>query len=123
MKGAAKGASLYFFLYKIELMFYHKNMGDYRNKAIDVICQHTKDGNMIPLKLRIQDEEGEFQSYAVKGYKDCSHKGNYTTPNGIISTSTIFPFECKINVFGTMKVIEIYYNSAENLWRLSRQSV
>ena len=89
--------------------------GDYQNKPIDVICQHTKDGNMIPLKLRFQDEEGEFQSYVVKGYKDLSNN----TPEGVIATSTMFPFDCKISCFGTMKVIRIYYNSNENMWRLS----
>ena len=93
-------------------------MSDY--KPIDVICQHTKDGNMIPLKIRIEDEEGEYQSYVVKGYKDLSHKGKYTTPDGIIATSTIFPYECKINNFGTVKVVRIYYNSTENIWRLGR---
>ena len=100
-------------------MFYHSGMSDFRDKAIDVICQHSRDGTMIPLKLRIQDEEGEFQSYAVKSYKDCSHKGNYTMPNGVIATSTIFPFECRINVFGAVKVVSIYYNSTDNVWRMS----
>ncbi len=101
-------------------MFYCYGMSDFQNKAIDVICQHSRDGTMIPLKLRIQDEEGEFQPYAVKSYRDFSHKGNFTMPNGIIATSTLFPFECKINVFGTVMVVSIYYNSTENIWRLSR---
>ena len=93
--------------------------GDFQNKPIDVICQHTKDGTMIPLKLRFHDEEGEYQSYVVKGFKDLSHKGKYTRPDGIIVTSSIFPFDCRINCFGVMKVIRIYYNSNENIWRLS----
>ncbi len=74
---------------------------------------------MIPLRLRIQDEEGEFHAYTVKGYRDLSHKGKYTMPNGVIATSEIFPFECRINVFGAVKVVSIYYNSTENVWRLS----
>ena len=28
-------------------------------KNADVICQHTKDGRTIPLKIRIEDEDGE----------------------------------------------------------------
>ena len=94
-------------------------MSDFQNKAIDVICQHSSDGTMIPLRLRIQDEEGEFHAYTVKGYKDLSHKGNYTMPNGVIATSALFPFECRINVFGALKVVSIYYNSTDNVWRLS----
>ena len=93
-------------------------MNNLQNKPIDVICQHNRDGTMIPIKLRIQDEEGEMQSYVVKAYKDLSHKGNYTMPNGIMATSTVFPFACKINVFGTLKVVNIYYSSTDNVWRL-----
>ena len=39
-----------------------------RRKA-DVICQHTIDARIIPLKIRIQDEDGEMQTYSVKGYR------------------------------------------------------
>ena len=53
---------------------------DFQNRAIDVICQHTREGNMIPIKIHIQDEEGEFQTFVVKSYKDLSHKGNFTMP-------------------------------------------
>ena len=27
-------------------------------QSLDVICQHKKDGSIIPLKIRLQDEEG-----------------------------------------------------------------
>lgn len=91
---------------------------DFENRAVDVICQHTKEGDMIPLKLRIQDEEGEFQTYAVKGYKDLSYKGRYTMPNGIPATNTIFPFDCKIIVFGKAQVVHLYYNSSDHIWRM-----
>ena len=28
-------------------------------QSLDVICQHKKDGTIIPLKIRLQDEDGE----------------------------------------------------------------
>lgn len=93
---------------------------DFQNRAVDVICQHTKEGNMIPLKLRVQDEEGEFQTYVVKGYKDLSHKGSFAMPNGIIATSTIFPFDCKIVVFGRERIVHLYYSSIDHIWRMSQ---
>ena len=31
-------------------------------KSLDVICQFKKDGTIIPLKIRLQDEDGEYQS-------------------------------------------------------------
>lgn len=93
---------------------------DFQFKAVDVICQHTREGNMIPIKVRIQDEEGEYQTYVVKGYKDLSHKGSYTMPNGVAATSSIFPFDCKINVFDSEKIIHLYYNSHEHIWRIRK---
>lgn len=94
-------------------------MMDFQNRAIDVICQHTKEGKMIPIKLRIQDEEGEFQTYAVKAYRDLSHKGSYTMPNGIAATSSIFPFDCKIIVFGREQMVHLYYNNSDQIWRMT----
>ena len=38
-------------------------------KSLDVICQFKKDGTIIPLKIRLQDEDGEYQSYMVKSYR------------------------------------------------------
>ncbi|MBO7334679.1 MAG: hypothetical protein J6S95_05040 [Lachnospiraceae bacterium] len=92
---------------------------DFKYKAIDVICQHTKEGNIIPLKIRIKDEEGEYQAFLVRAYKDLSKRGKFTLPNGIIATNDILPFACKIAVFGRERVINIYYNRNDNIWRLS----
>ena len=88
------------------------------SRPIDVICQHTKEGILIPIKLRVQDEEGEFQTYTVKAYKDLSAKGRYALPNGVIATNSIHPFACKISVFGTLRVVTVYYNRNDGIWRL-----
>lgn len=94
-------------------------MVDFQNRAVDVICQHTKEGKLIPIKLRLQDDEGVFQTYVVKAYKDLSHKGSYIMPNVITATSTIFPFDCKIIVFGRKKIVHLYYNSGDWIWRMA----
>ena len=39
-------------------------------KQIDVICQHTRESKIIPLRIRLQDEDGEFHNYNIKEYKD-----------------------------------------------------
>ena len=33
---------------------------DFKRQKIDVICQHTKEGNIIPLRIRLVDEDGMF---------------------------------------------------------------
>ncbi|MBR1508952.1 MAG: hypothetical protein IJ619_13220 [Eubacterium sp.] len=30
---------------------------------VDVICQHNKDGSMIPMRVRLTDEDGAVQTY------------------------------------------------------------
>ena len=37
-------------------------------KPIDVICQHSRDGKITPMKIRVIDEDGEYQEYKIKGY-------------------------------------------------------
>ena len=70
------------------------------DKRIDLICQHTMEGKIIPLKLRFQDEDGELQEYSVKGYRDTSEFG-------------ITSFECKIIVRDTMKFVRIFSSVPE----------
>ncbi|MCQ2539973.1 MAG: hypothetical protein MJ114_05935 [Acetatifactor sp.] len=89
-----------------------------KNQRVDVICQHSRDGSIIPLKIRIRDDDGEYQIYAIKGYKDVSGNGAYTMPNGIPGTSHTWMFECKIAVFSTERRIRLFYNAYENFWRM-----
>ena len=37
-------------------------------KPIDVICQHSRDGKITPMKIRVIDEDGEYLEYKIKGY-------------------------------------------------------
>ena len=68
----------------------------YSEKEVDVICQHTRDFKIIPMRVRIQDEDGEFHTYNIKSYKDTSPSGTYQMPNGIHVTRGMWTFECKI---------------------------
>lgn len=91
-----------------------------RNTLADVICQHKIDGSIIPLKIRILDEDGEYQVYNIRSYKDVSNHNAYTMPNGasVPSSNHLWKFECKICVFNTLKRIQLFYNAYENSWRV-----
>ena len=91
----------------------------YSDKAVDVICQHNSDGTMIPLKVRLVDEDGLVQTYKIKSFKDLSHKGAFTMPNGIVATSSVLPFECKVQCFGSERSIMMYYLANEHVWKLT----
>lgn len=93
---------------------------NYANKSIDVICQNCRDGTIIPLKLRITDEDGEIQQYQIKGYRDVTGRHSYTLPNGVTVTTTqeMRVFECKIDCFQRQKLISIFYNPKTMIWSL-----
>lgn len=99
-------------------------MGTDLIKSIDVICQHKADGTMIPLKLRLLDEDGAYQEYKVHSFKDLTYKGVPLDQLDMsrIHSSGIFPFECRIESFGHERTIRIFYSSYEHRWKLaSRQ--
>jgi len=37
-------------------------MGEVKRQPIDVICQHNKDGEIIPMRLRLCDDDGDNQT-------------------------------------------------------------
>ena len=88
----------------------------YSEKVVDVICQHTRDFKIIPMRVRIQDEDGEFHTYNIKSYKDTSPSGTYQMPNGMHVTRGMWTFECKIMVFDSIKRISLFYNPSDNKW-------
>ncbi|MBO4905381.1 MAG: hypothetical protein J5367_09200 [Lachnospiraceae bacterium] len=83
-------------------------MGTYENKNIDMICQHKADGTIIPMKIRMLDDDGAYQEYKIRAFKDMNHEGNLTG---------IYPFECKIECFGHERLISLFYNSYEHTWK------
>lgn len=85
---------------------------------IDVICQFTSKGEVIPMRIRIKDADGMFQTYNVKAYKEVSNPGEYNSPYGTLVHSYNWTFDCKIQVMNEIKQIRLFYNIRENLWKL-----
>ncbi len=85
---------------------------------VDVICQHSRDGEVIPLRLRLCDEEGELHAYTIKGYRDLSGRGAYTTQDGVYVTDRMQVFECHIQVLGRIRTVRLYYDHVRNLWAM-----
>ncbi|MCR5639893.1 MAG: hypothetical protein K6G04_00920 [Lachnospiraceae bacterium] len=82
-------------------------------KSLDVICQHKQNGDIIPLKIRLQDEDGEYQAYTVKAYR-CTNLNKTINPQ----RQSVVTFECKITAFGREHVIGISYSFADGLWKV-----
>ena len=93
---------------------------DYRSpRKVDVICQHSADGTVIPLRVRLTDEDGQKQVFTIKEYMDLSHRGCYTTPDGVFVTDRNLMFECKIIVINVMKKITLYYSPSTTIWTMT----
>lgn len=89
-----------------------------QNQFVDVICQHKTDGTIIPLRIRIKDEDGVYQEFNVKGYRDLTHNGSYEMPNGVIVSSHLHSFECKIIVFNQPRLLRLFYNAYDCRWQI-----
>ena len=91
----------------------------YNLKPVDVICEHSRDGTVIPIKVRAVDEDGEFQTYSIKEYRDVSHNGTRTMPDGVYVTNGTIVFECNIIVFGRKRLIRLYYDPTGLVWKMT----
>ena len=74
---------------------------NYENSKIDLICQHCMDGSIIPIKFRVQDEDGVLQECYIKGYKDTSEAG-------------MLSFDCNTIVNNMTKKVKIYTSQISN---------
>ncbi len=88
-------------------------------KPVDVICEHSRDGKICPIKIRIVDEDGEYQIFTIKGYRDMSHQGTREMPDGVYVTNETLIFECQIVVFGHKRLVRLYYNPAGIVWKMT----
>ena len=91
---------------------------DMDRKNIDVVVAFANK-QIIPLKIRLKDEDGMYQTFAVRAYRDLSTRGCYTLGNGVaVNGIDIISFEIKIQVFNQLKTMKISYHKRENVWRL-----
>ncbi|WP_026659242.1 hypothetical protein [Butyrivibrio sp. AC2005] len=90
-------------------------------EKVDVICEHKSDGSVIPMRLRFQNEDGEYETYNIKGYRQVVHPESQTTNDGIfvVAASTLH-FECMILAVGMKRMIRLYYDPrTSGKWKLA----
>ena len=88
------------------------------DNTVDMICQHTKEGTIIPLKIRLIDEDGERQQYNIRRYRILSHEGKVILPSEVGVTTCTLRYECVISVFGQEKMLQMLYNIGSRTWRI-----
>lgn len=79
------------------------------DKPVDMICQFTRDCEIIPIKFRLEGKDGELQEYKILGYRQAD------TGLGQKNNS-IRAFDCAVMVYGQKKVIRLNYIENEFQW-------
>lgn len=89
-------------------------------QPVDVICQHSADGTLIPMRVRFKDEDGMYQTFEIKGYREIPINGAKTTSDGVYVTEKTYVFECKIYPFGQERRIRLYYEPSGIVWKIKQ---
>ena len=100
-------------------MYGNENTFTRRLRPVDVICEHSRDGVIIPIRLRLTDEDGLQQTYDVKGYCQMQINGSYTTMDGVYVTRQDVVYVCRILTNETMRNIRLYYAPQTGKWQLA----
>ena len=87
----------------------------------DVICLHTRDGKVVPIRIRVLDEDGQYQAYTIKEYRDISHQGARIMTDGVCVSNNTLIFDCKINVFGSDRFVRLYNFPPDQVWKLTHR--
>jgi len=97
-------------VYRIEVVCLKKRY------PVDVICLHSRDGTIIPIRIRLEDEDGITRAYKICGYKDLSDNGTYTTKDDVFVTNDTLFYECRLDVLERKIKIRLYYKKSERNW-------
>jgi hypothetical protein len=86
---------------------------------VDVICEHKADGKVIPLRFRLMNEDGVYEAYTIKGYRQILKRDTYTTPDGISVCSKDMVFECRVLILDMYRTVRLYFNTITCGWRIA----
>lgn len=75
-----------------------------RTRPAEVITQFTTDGKIIPIRIKLKDDDGAYQTYSIKGYKELTHY------------DCVLTYACKISVFDKIRIIKLIYQSHDCKW-------
>ena len=88
---------------------------------IDVICEHKHDGTTIPIKFRLKNEDGMWETYSIKAYRPNSNNYTHTTKDGLYVSGQTEIYECKVVIFGLERTVRLYHSPKGSLaeWKLA----
>ncbi len=93
-------------------------MDVFKDRKLDVYCLFRNDGIVLPIRIRLFDDDGERQDFAVHRYKLIDGSGTACIPSSEIFQRGTVTFDCEIEVFGIRKVLRLLYTATDMQWRL-----
>jgi len=88
----------------------------YDRKPVDVILQNNTDGTIIPLRLRLEGEDGEKKQYRIMAYMDLSHQGARTFADGVYISNRDLAFRCKVLINDQIRIVNLYRKPSYESW-------
>lgn len=85
---------------------------------VDVIAEFKSDGTIIPMRFRMMNEDGEYEAFTIKAYKQMPKKGTYTTEDGVYICNEDLVFQCKVIVLNIERIVRLYFFKQKNSWIL-----
>ena len=85
---------------------------------VDVIAEYKSDGTIIPMRFRMMNEDGEYEAFTIKAYKQMPKKGTYTTEDGVYICNEDLVFQCKVIVLNIERIVRLYFFKQKNSWIL-----
>lgn len=89
-------------------------------KDVEVICHFKADGSIVPLKIKVSDEEGIAQVFAIRQCKQPKEQlhSELGYQGRMYSNVMTMDYDCMINVFGINKLIKLRYFLSEHQWKI-----
>ena len=89
-----------------------------KDRKLDVYCLFRNDGIVLPVKLRLFDEDGVRQEFCIHRYKLIDGAGKENVPKAEMFRRTTVTFDCVIEVFGRERILRLMYASSDMQWLL-----
>ena len=85
---------------------------------VDVICQHTKDGVIIPMRCRLADEEGVINEYNIISSNQLEPDNDGYVSGGLFVGPYSIAYDCKIKAYDRIRFIRLMYNYNKKNWEV-----
>ncbi len=71
------------------------------------------------MRFRLMNEDGNYEAYTIRGYRQLFHNDTYTTPDGAYVCSKDLVFECRVLILDMYRTIRLYFDKDRVSWKIA----